>query len=1041
MTEFQKGNAILKQISCYTSGGLTKFIVIFFLFNLPLLLSAANKTWSGATSTAWGVATNWVGNSLPGNGDNVLIPGGITNYPVVTANTNFKILTINSSGTGGRVTLNSGTLNASQVFVNAGGLLTMNAGSMTISGIEVTGVFNMLGGNVESSDALVVNNGGVVNQSGGLIFMNANAVANPNDNLILNAGGIYNQTGGTVFFKDILPGTGVFNQTGASAIVKVNRHWKFGAGSVFNSTAGTIQFAGSGTQSDFSVGTRQFTNVIIDAGVNPGFSVTPGSTILISGNFTNNNNALTNTTNASFVFNGSANQTITSVTGTGTTFGNLTIDKSAGVVSLLSNCYVAGNTTITNGTYDLSTFISNRGVAGGTLTVSAGATLKVGGTTGGITGSNFPLNFTVNTLSPTSTVHYSGANQTVASFSYGHLTLSGNGGAVVKTFPATALIVAGNLITQAGTSTSVTANAAAIITVSGNVNIGSGTILSGGAFNHTINGNFVVNGTYNHSAITYLKGNLTGTGGYNGTNETLEMNGLSMQTMTGVAFTGNNLKNLTVNNSSGVLLTGNLNVTAIVKVTQGDFNSGGLLTLASTATQTALIDGSGAGSVSGVVTLQRYIPAGFGYKYFSSPFLGATVNEFSDDLNLAATFPPFYRYNESSTSSGWVNYSNTSGVLQPLTGYAANFGTGTVAVTADISGTVNNSPQTITLYNTNKQFTTGFNLVGNPYPSPVNWDAAAGWNRVNIDNAVYYFDASSSDQYGGTYNSYINGVSSNGSANGIIPAMQGFFVHVSNGTFPVTATLGINNAARTTNLQPLFHRILQTVEYPTIRMQASFLGSGNVKDALVVYMDDSATPAFDKEKDALKIMNTDSGVPSIYSFGADQSRLSISALPDLMDQSLIIPLGIQTDQGGVITFNCNEIALIPDSIQVYLSDSKTRINHNLRLNPECNIQLDQGTHDGRFRLILTTSELPYITDTDEFGVYSVGETIFIYVNPGDGESGYVSISNLQGQTLLTEKFSEEGHYTLTPEFSNGIYVVSFYTNKSSFSKKLFLTNN
>ena len=54
------------------------------------------------------------------------------------------------------------------------------------------------------------------------------------------------------------------------------------------------------------------------------------------------------------------------------------------------------------------------------------------------------------------------------------------------------------------------------------------------------------------------------------------------------------------------------------------------------------------------------------------------------------------------------------------------------------------------------------NLVGNPYPSAIDWDASSGWTKTNIDNAIYFFKASGTDQYGGTYSSYVNGVSSDG---------------------------------------------------------------------------------------------------------------------------------------------------------------------------------------------------------------------------------------------------------------------------------------
>ncbi len=40
--------------------------------------------WSGATSTAWDVATNWQNSDLPGEHDIAIIPEGLTNYPVIT---------------------------------------------------------------------------------------------------------------------------------------------------------------------------------------------------------------------------------------------------------------------------------------------------------------------------------------------------------------------------------------------------------------------------------------------------------------------------------------------------------------------------------------------------------------------------------------------------------------------------------------------------------------------------------------------------------------------------------------------------------------------------------------------------------------------------------------------------------------------------------------------------------------------------------------------------------------------------------------------
>ncbi len=206
-----------------------------------------------------------------------------------------------------------------------------------------------------------------------------------------------------------------------------------------------------------------------------------------------------------------------------------------------------------------------------------------------------------------------------------------------------------------------------------------------------------------------------------------------------------------------------------------------------------------------------------------------------------------------------------------MQGYAANFGSVSAAKTVDITGVVNNGNLSITLYNHDSTYTKGFNLVGNPYPSPINWDAASGWTKTNIDNALYYFKAGTTDQYTGTYSTYINGISSDGLATNIIPSMQGFFVHVSNGAFPVTGTLGITNNVRTNDLTHAFLKSMKADTLPLLRISAGFADNGTPFDPAVIYFDSSATQLFDKNLDALKLMNTDILVPNLYSLTSDSN--------------------------------------------------------------------------------------------------------------------------------------------------------------------------
>ncbi len=122
-------------------------------------------------------------------------------------------------------------------------------------------------------------------------------------------------------------------------------------------------------------------------------------------------------------------------------FNHLTINKSSGTATLTGNNTINGNISLQAGTLDLGTFTANRSASGGSITISNGAVLLVGGS------NNFPSGYTTKTINSGSLVHYNGSGtQSVASATYGNLTFS-NGGANAKTLLANA-VVAGDITYQ-----------------------------------------------------------------------------------------------------------------------------------------------------------------------------------------------------------------------------------------------------------------------------------------------------------------------------------------------------------------------------------------------------------------------------------------------------------------------------------------------------------------------------------------------------------------------------------------------------------------
>src|SRR5690606_37871560 len=131
-------------------------------------------------------------------------------------------------------------------------------------------------------------------------------------------------------------------------------------------------------------------------------------------------------------------------------------------------------------------------------------------------------------------------------------------------------------------------------------------------------------------------------------------------------------------------------VSGVVRTIQGTLNSNGYLTLLSDPSGTALISGSGSGTIVGNIHLQRYLDPAFGYKYISSPLQGTRVSDLEPFMQLQDSvtgFPHFYKYMESREDgeandlTGWEAYIDPSLPLNALEGYAAFFVTSGEALT------------------------------------------------------------------------------------------------------------------------------------------------------------------------------------------------------------------------------------------------------------------------------------------------------------------------------------------------------------------------
>lgn len=246
---------------------------------------------------------------------------------------------------------------------------------------------------------------------------------------------------------------------------------------------------------------------------------------------TSNQTIYTNSTNNVYL-NGTCqigNGSSQTVTLSNTTTTSMYISGAAGVGDLI----VKSGNTLDLGTKFWNKATTGGSAAGGVFTLESGSTLKLAGTTGGQTGSNFPLNFTTSapSLNASSVVEYNGTgNQTiydVASPGYGNLTLTSNS----------------------------TKSATAGLDIQGDLTISTTSTFNGGtSLSHTIKGDWINNGTFNYT-----------------TANTVSFNGVVNQSIEGSSTTS--FYNLTNSNSSnGLTLNTNIVVTNVLAMSGATAN-------------------------------------------------------------------------------------------------------------------------------------------------------------------------------------------------------------------------------------------------------------------------------------------------------------------------------------------------------------------------------------------------------------------------------------------------------------------------------------
>lgn len=294
-----------------------------------------------------------------------------------------------------------------------------------------------------------------------------------------------------------------------------------------------------------------------------------------------------------------------------------------------------------------------------------------------------------------------------------------------------------------------------------------------GTGNLTVDGILTLNGKQ-----LELSGNLGGNGCLYGDSEAqLSLGGAGnnilrmSQATNGVS---NSLRTLRLDSDSGLLLELPLRINQWVDVRKGSLVSGGRLYLMASGQGYAQVLPEGKGGIKGSLCMQMTIPgATAGWRAFYSPFDTVSIGQLGGQLELhTSNSAPsgdnrnVYTWDEA--QAAWELVTDPAFSLHDRAVNMYVFETGTT--TLQLCGLYDTAAHSFGTpgFHSGTPQTEGWHLIGNPFPSSINWNSIEKPTGMNGNYAIW-------SEEDGNYRPW-NG--STGSAGNLIPPMHGFWIKV-----------------------------------------------------------------------------------------------------------------------------------------------------------------------------------------------------------------------------------------------------------------------
>ncbi len=457
------------------------------------------------------------------------------------------------------------------------------------------------------------------------------------------------------------------------------------------------------------------------------------------------------------------------------------------------------------------------------------------------------------------------------------------------------------------------------------------------------------------------------------------------------------------------------------------------------------------------VKKQAVIPK-MGYNYWSSPVANMNLYQFSDGYNQATTtgtgtpWNRFYVYNEAndyfvtSIAAEGITLSSTS-TFQPARGYAIrgkNSFPETVTVTSPVSTfQFNGVPQNGDINSYNLRYSNaqhGYNLVGNPYPSNISFDALYEYNKSKMFGMAYFWTNNDGQilsqvgtNYGGNNYAILNSAGgasatyfgyNNKKPNGNIAVGQGFIIQAKQAG--KDKPLVFNNAMRTPNIANYYNKGAEKN-----RFWLEFKSPADINNEILIAYVDEATNGFDNDYDAdLFAIGND----SFWSILEDH-QLAIQSKAPEFDENDVTKVAIKASVAGQYTITLTERDGIFRSGQmVYLKDKLMNQTVNITEAPYV-FNTNAGEYADRFEVVYKPATTLAAGNAATKGTL-ITKDAQNFVIKSENNLEEVSLYDTAGRLIYENKNTKKELLINRMSLPKGMYIIQVNSKNTTMTKKV-----